>query len=101
MRERVRRAVHQVGPTAVGVQLEDVVSHLRALPYSEYLRTIEWRQTRFFALLRARWRCRMCNARAPLHVHHRSYERLGCEPLSDLVAICANCHREHHDRQAK
>jgi hypothetical protein len=26
------------------------------------------------------------------HIHHKSYEHLGCEPLWDLAAVCHHCH---------
>lgn len=34
--------------------------------------------------------------RLPLQVHHLSYERLGMELDSDLLAVCESCHRALH-----
>jgi hypothetical protein len=31
-----------------------------------------------------------------LEVHHRTYERLGCELAGDLVVLCHACHAVHH-----
>lgn len=46
----------------------------------------------------AKGRCRICFGTAsdgwPLEVHHATYERLGCEAVGDLLAICGDCHRE-------
>jgi 5-methylcytosine-specific restriction endonuclease McrA len=33
-----------------------------------------------------------------LHVHHRTYERLGEERLEDLSIICRPCHDKEHGR---
>ncbi len=37
--------------------------------------------------------CIVCRARR-FHLHHMTYERFGCERLTDLVPLC----EEHHDR---
>lgn len=31
-------------------------------------------------------------------VHHETYERLGCEKMRDLIAVCHECHNEIHGR---
>jgi hypothetical protein len=31
-----------------------------------------------------------------MHVHHRTYERIGHEKLSDLCLLCGPCHRLFH-----
>lgn len=39
--------------------------------------------------------CRICNAgpqQARITVHHRTYERLGCERASDLTTLCSERH---------
>lgn len=35
-----------------------------------------------------------------LETHHRSYERLGYEELSDLT-VCKACHSRHHGKEAQ
>ena len=62
------------------------------MPYAEYLRTPEWRRERNRVLRRARFKCERCPSRRFLSVHHRTYERLGCERDTDLVVLCATCH---------
>ena len=47
-------------------------------------------------LRRAGWRCETCGRRAPLDVHHLTYERFGNELLGDLRALCRECHDEAH-----
>jgi hypothetical protein len=68
------------------------------MPYDEYLLTPEWRDRRLAALARAGYRCQLCYSAGPLDVHHRTYERRGEELDSDLIALCRDCHRDHHGR---
>lgn len=72
------------------------VRALRALPYGEYLQTEHWKALRLRVLKSAVYRCQMCNADKPLDVHHRTYKRLGRERLSDLTALCRDCHEKFH-----
>jgi hypothetical protein len=70
-----------------------LVKALRALPYAEYLKTGHWQRRRWEALGRSGYRCQVCNSYdRPLEVHHRTYERLGCEHPSDLFVLCDTCH---------
>lgn len=39
-------------------------------------------------------RCRLYASQ--LHVHHKTYVRLGKEHWSDLEVLCEYCHQEHH-----
>jgi len=61
--------------------------------YAEYLRTPRW--VGFSQRVREHWgqRCAVCNAGGPLEVHHRTYERLGKEEMTDVLPLCAGCHR--------
>jgi hypothetical protein len=75
----------------------DRLAELRGMPYDEYLRTPEWKQTRAAALVRAEHRCALDPEHAgQLDVHHRYYERRGAELPSDLIVLCHACHRLHH-----
>jgi hypothetical protein len=68
--------------------------------YHEYLASPEWRSRREWALERADHRCQLCNStRTPLHVHHRTYERLGAEFPSDVIVLCEACHGTFHDER--
>lgn len=70
---------------------------LRAMPYREYLRSPEWRETRAAALVRAGHACSLDATHVEhLEVHHRSYTRLGAELAQDIVVLCRDCHRLHH-----
>lgn len=74
----------------------DRLAELRAMPYAAYLQTPEWKKKRARALLIAGYRCQICNVSGLLNVHHRTYERLGCEWLTDLLVLCQPCHETFH-----
>ena len=69
--------------------------YLRALPYEQYLRTAHWRELRAEVLARWQGRCENCGEPA-CQVHHKTYERLGCERPSDLQPLCRRCHEALH-----
>ena len=69
------------------------------MEYQEYLQSAEWKQKANEAKQRAGNRCQLCNASAKectLHVHHRTYERLGSEEPMDLTVLCQICHARFH-----
>jgi hypothetical protein len=69
-----------------------------SMPYREYLQTAHWRGVREYALMRADYRCQLCNSPESLQVHHRTYDRRGRENYRDVVALCRNCHARFHDK---
>ena len=66
--------------------------------YSEYLSSNEWRQRRLKVLSRDKNTCQACLDSPATEVHHLTYERVGNEPLFDLVSICSSCHQKVHNR---
>ena len=68
------------------------------MTYKEYLKTTEWAVLRRVKLEEAGHRCMVCNGDGKLHVHHRTYERVRRELLTDLVVLCAGCHEHFHFR---
>jgi predicted HNH restriction endonuclease len=74
------------------------------MTYREHLQSQEWQDIRARELARAGYCCEYCwkrlyfqaGGRLGLHVHHLTYERLGSEPSSDLMVLCASCHAEVH-----
>jgi len=63
--------------------------------YEDYLRSPRWvamsRDVRRF-----RRECEKCSFPYELNVHHRTYERLGHERMSDLIVLCRSCHARTH-----
>jgi 5-methylcytosine-specific restriction endonuclease McrA len=44
------------------------------------------------------WRCRHCSDRNALHPHHIDYKSHGgTDDLWNLLTLCTQCHRAHHD----
>lgn len=64
------------------------------------LQTDHWKATATRAKERASYRCQLCNSPDRLEVHHRTYERVGCELDADLVVLCDPCHERHHEVMA-
>lgn len=74
--------------------------------YYEYLLSPQWLDKVEAVRRRSGGRCerikqpgyKRCGGPAD-DVHHKTYERLYCEELSDLVDVCRDCHRELHNRK--
>ena len=69
----------------------------RSVTYAAFIRSDAWRfsPARSAELLASGGRCRICGEGEPatrLHVHHRTYVRLGCELPGDLTTLCEPCH---------
>ncbi len=69
---------------------------LKNMPYRDYLVTEEWKETREWQLRFAKYKRQICNSNKKLNVHHRTYERIGCEYHRVLVVLCENCHKLYH-----
>lgn len=64
--------------------------------YQRYLHSWRWRIIRAVVLALNCRRCAMCD-RLATEVHHRSYDRIGHERLTDLTPVCSECHRQFHN----
>ncbi len=64
--------------------------------YREYLNSPEWRAKRQQVLDRDGHRCQKCGVGGVLQCHHLTYLRVGREELTDLQALCFDCHETHH-----
>lgn len=81
----------------VRLSIPDLVVSEGQKRYREvYLKSDHWRRMRRLALEDADHRCAVCNATEHLDVHHRTYERLGNERLTDLLVLCRSCHDIFH-----
>ncbi len=74
------------------------MSTARTLSYDDYLRSDHWREVRRRCLWRWDYRCAVCNSSQFVDVHHRTYERLGAERETDVIALCRRCHDLYHAR---
>ena len=64
--------------------------------YHAYLQSAKWRLKARACKMRAGWRCEECGADGRLEAHHLTYERIFHERLSDLMALCGECHGARH-----
>lgn len=86
-----------------GAGIRSIGTHLSQLgfdSYQDYIRSQHWQdmRRRFYASGAYKGCCWCCGRRnVPLEIHHRTYKRMGHELISDLVALCRECHRESHD----
>ena len=63
--------------------------------YADYVRSPWWREIRKLKLDQQPT-CERCGFWDEINVHHKTYERLGNESLSDLEVLCKSCHGRHH-----
>lgn len=66
------------------------------IDYDEYMNSKQWRRIRKWVLTFWGNKCALCTSSIRMSVHHRTYERLGKELLTDLIALCGRCHNVHH-----
>ena len=69
--------------------------------YAAHIASTQWRNFRLLVLQRDEQRCVLCNGDEALEVHHRTYERLGEELLSDCYTLCQVCHLMVTDQQRR
>jgi len=71
------------------------------IDYNKYIQSRTWKSKADEAKRLSGYRCRLCNISSEysiLHVHHRTYDRLGDESQEDLTVLCDSCHSIFHDR---
>lgn len=73
--------------------------------YDNYMKSDEWAAKREERLQLDDSKCVMCgrpnglqkDGKTPiLQVHHICYSHLGNEPMSEIVSLCAGCHKKIH-----
>ena len=70
--------------------------------YTEYLKSEDWDNIRKKVIHRAKGKCEGCaDSGIMLDVHHLTYDRVGMELMTDLVALCAICHNTIHGKTEK
>ena len=73
----------------------------RMINYKRYLRSEEWRKKREQVFNAYGKICSVCGSVNNLHVHHKTYERIGKERISDLQVLCSFHHAEIHKNLKK
>jgi hypothetical protein len=63
--------------------------------YTDYLNSLQWKKKkkkyRKSGFLQCCW---ACEATEKIEFHHRTYNRLGCEAMSDILPLCSFCHKD-------
>ena len=67
------------------------------MKYDEYLQSERWQKKRQEAPKFWGYKCALCYSSEKLHVHHRTYYRLGNELPTDVIVLCSSCHDRHHE----
>ena len=70
--------------------------------YYEYIKSPEWKMKANDLKIDRGFRCQLCNISGyvtNLHVHHNTYERFGMEKDSDMIVLCADCHKTFHEHK--
>lgn len=68
------------------------------ITYAKYINSLAWQDKRTKRLKRDGYKCQICGTGKNLTVHHITYERFGCEKMTDLVTLCKKCHAKVHER---
>jgi hypothetical protein len=63
--------------------------------YAHYLQGSRWRELSR-VVRQFRKVCERCAFPYELNVHHKTYERIGQENMSDLIVLCRACHSREH-----
>ena len=62
----------------------------------KYRKSPAWNRKRDQVITRDKGKCAWCGAEGK-QVHHKTYDNIGRESLSDLVLLCGKCHIGEHD----
>lgn len=65
----------------------------------KYMASREWYAKRNAVIERGGGNCERCRRLPGVHVHHLTYERMGCERLDDLQLLCNPCHEFLHAKR--
>jgi 5-methylcytosine-specific restriction endonuclease McrA len=84
-------------PTRNDEAQSDLPQAVRRRQYDAHIGSSVWKNgtARQSELVASGFRCRICNRgreEVRLEVHHRTYRNFGCELMSDLTTLCADCH---------
>lgn len=69
------------------------------IDYRSYMISSHWSEVRLHVLRFFAYRCESCGRSESLHVHHKTYERIGNERIRDLQVLCQDCHAVEHEKQ--
>jgi len=68
-----------------------------AIIYDDYIHSKAWQQVRARYEAKYPKQCYICDGQEKIHLHHKTYKRLGNERLGDLCWLCEECHAIIHN----
>ncbi len=71
----------------------------KRVEYHAYIASKAWQRKREEAFRHHGRFCCECESQDMLHVHHKTYGRLGRERMADLEVLCVDCHALRHERE--
>lgn len=77
--------------------LVDKKRTVSARGYVKYIKSKRWKSKKRQAFEHFGNRYSICGKDYDLQVHHLTYERLGNEPMDDLMILCQDCHAVEHE----
>lgn len=67
--------------------------------YRDYLLGNHWKEVKQkYKRSKLPQHCNVCDSKIKLHLHHKTYKRIGKERLTDLIYLCEKCHSFAHDK---
>lgn len=69
---------------------------MNKIEYQKYINSEHWTSIRNRKIIASGNKCENCGFQYELEVHHKTYENLGAEKISDLMVLCARCHNDVH-----
>jgi len=85
--------------TYTNVDWQKIEYFIQSMNYRDFLETPYWTIVSEKKKIQAKFKCQLCNSQSNLQTHHRTYSIRGKElqNLNDLVVLCEECHKKHHD----
>lgn len=80
------------------VSTYQLIAPMLRVEYEEYLASEAWAQRRAAIIRNANGICQCCAHFPAIQAHHVTYERIGQEHESDLMAVCSFCHGLLHGK---
>jgi hypothetical protein len=73
------------------------ISRAHPTKYDKYLESSHWKNFRKKYYEAFGKKCESCGGTDLIHLHHKTYERLGRERFTDMVALCSTHHADVHE----
>lgn len=87
-----------MGPLASHPQVISYAGNVLNEEYLVYVASPEWTARKLAYYKTHPRKCRACGeTRGIIHLHHKTYERLGSERDSDFTVLCEKCHKSVHE----